>query len=115
MKPIDGKIPYDVFVERTDPKVVRLQFDVGNMLLGGGDPFAYLAKHRDRYHSFHLKDVVADRTRDTELGAGIFDFKRFLALVPDIDKKPAYVEQEGASDPLDSARKDYEYLKKLDF
>src|SRR5256884_7674363 len=31
---IDGKVPYDVFVERTDPKVVRLQLDVGNMVIG---------------------------------------------------------------------------------
>ena len=33
MTPIDGKVPYDVFVERTDPKVVRLQLDVGNMVI----------------------------------------------------------------------------------
>jgi sugar phosphate isomerase/epimerase len=115
MKPIDGRVPYDVFVERTDPKVVRLQLDVGNMLMGKGDPFAYFTRHRDRYHSFHLKDVVADGSRDTELGSGTFDFKRFLAMVPDVDRKPAYVEQEGSSDPLESARRDYEYLKKLDF
>src|SRR5256886_7779644 len=61
---IDGKVPYDVFVERTDPKVVRHQLDVGNMVMGGGDPFAYLQRYRDRYWSFHLKDVVADRSRD---------------------------------------------------
>src|SRR5256884_6591466 len=27
MPPIDGKVPYDVFVERTDPKVVRPPLD----------------------------------------------------------------------------------------
>src|SRR5437773_12354938 len=37
MKPIDGTVPYDAFVARTDPSVVRLQLDVGNMLMGGGD------------------------------------------------------------------------------
>ena len=114
-KPIDGRIPYDVFVERSDPRVVRLQLDVGNMLMGGGDPFAYLTRHLDRYHSFHLKDVVADGSKDTELGTGRFDFARFLAMVPDIDRKPAYVEQEGSSDPMASARRDYEYLKTLEF
>src|SRR5213080_5249888 len=64
---IDGKVPYDVFVERTDPKVVRLQLDVGNMVMGGGDPFAYLQRYRDRYWSFHLKDVIPDRSHDTVL------------------------------------------------
>ena len=71
MKPIDGQVPYDVFVERTDPSVVRLQLDVGNMAIGGGDPMRYLERYKDRYWSFHLKDVVADRSHDTELGTGM--------------------------------------------
>lgn len=115
MKAIDGKVPYDVFVERTDPSVVRLQLDTGNMLLGGGDPMQYLAKYRDRYWSFHLKDVVADRSHDTELGTGSFDFKRFLAAIPDLAKQPCYVEQENARDELASARTDFEYLRNLEF
>lgn len=115
MKAIDGKVPYDVFVERTDPSVVRLQLDTGNMLLGGGDPMQYLAKYRDRYWSFHLKDVVADRSHDTELGTGSFDFRRFLAAIPDLAKKPCYVEQENARDELASARTDFEYLRNLEF
>jgi sugar phosphate isomerase/epimerase len=115
MKPIDGKVPYDVFVERTDPSVVRLQLDTGNMLQGGGDPMQYLAKHRDRYWSFHLKDVVADRSTDTELGTGTFDFKRFLAAIPDLAKKPCHIEQENGRDELASARTDFEYLRTLDF
>jgi sugar phosphate isomerase/epimerase len=115
MKPIDGRIPYDVFVERTDPSVVRLQLDVGNMLMGGGDPMAYLARYRNRYHSFHLKDVVPDRSSDTELGKGIFDFRKFLAAVPNLPSKPAYIEQENGKDELASARMDFEYLRNLDF
>jgi sugar phosphate isomerase/epimerase len=112
---IDGKVPYDVFVERTDPKVVRLQLDVGNLVMGGGDPFLYLQRYRDRYWSFHLKDVVPDRSHDTVLGTGTVDFKRLLAAVPDIDRKFCYVEQEGQEDPLGSARRDYEFLKGLEF
>lgn len=115
MKPIDGTVPYDVFIERSDPAVVRLQLDVGNMVIGGGDPMQYLEKYRDRYWSFHLKDVVADRSSDCELGQGTFDFKRFLAAVPAIGDKPAYVEQEGATDDVAAARKDFEYLHQLDF
>ena len=115
MTKIDGQIPYDVFVDRIDPAVVRLQLDVGNMLMGGGDPMQYLAKYRDRYGSFHLKDVVADRSSDIDLGRGTFDFKRFLAGVPAIETKPCYVEQEGASDELAAARSNYQYLRRLEF
>jgi sugar phosphate isomerase/epimerase len=115
MRPIGGSVPYDVFVERSDPSVVRLQLDVGNMAMGGGDPLAYLRRFRNRYWSFHLKDVLRDRSRDTEMGAGTLDFKKLLAEVPDLDAKPCYVEQEGASDPMASARKNVEYLKRLEF
>jgi len=115
MKPIDGMAPYDVFVERLDPAVVRLQLDTGNMLIGGGDPMRYLEKYRDRYWSFHLKDVVRDRSSDTRLGKGIFDFKRFLAAVPALEQKPCYVEDESPSDELAAARSNFDYLHTLDF
>ncbi|PYP47406.1 MAG: hypothetical protein DMD50_04120 [Gemmatimonadetes bacterium] len=115
MTPIDGTVPYDLFLERTDPSVVRHQLDVGNMAIGGADPFAYLERYRDRYWSFHLKDVVKDRSRDTELGTGTLDFRRLLAGIPDIDHKPCYVEQEGIEHPLVSARQNYAFLKTLEF
>jgi sugar phosphate isomerase/epimerase len=115
MKPIDGQVPYDVFVERLDPSLVRLQLDTGNMLIGGGDPMRYLAKYPDRYWSFHLKDVVADRSRDTQLGTGIFDIGAFLAAVPALDSKPVYVEHESAADEMEAARNDFAYLRDLEF
>ena len=115
MKPIGGEIPYDVFVNRLDPNSVRLQLDVGNMLVGGGDPVQYFARYRDRYWSFHLKDVTADHTRDTELGTGVFDFSKFLSSIPDLSKKPCYVEQESPKDELASARQNFSFLRGLSF
>jgi sugar phosphate isomerase/epimerase len=114
-KPIDGKVPFDVFIGRLDPSVTRLQLDVGNMLMGGADPMQYLQKYPDRFWSFHLKDTVADRSSDTRLGTGIFDFKRFLAAVPALSSKPCYVEDENASDELAAARTNFQYLHGLDF
>ena len=114
-KPIDGTVPYDVFIERLDPAVVRLQLDTGNMQRGGGDPMQYLQKYPDRFWSFHLKDTVPDRSSDTRLGTGIFDFKRFLAAVPALNSKPCYVEDENAGDELAAARANFQYLHRLDF
>jgi sugar phosphate isomerase/epimerase len=115
MKPINGTVPYDVFVDRIDPSVVRLQLDTGNMLMGRGDPMQYLEKYRDRYWTFHLKDVVPDRSSDVKLGRGVFDFKRFLAAVPGLNSKPCYVEHETAADELAAARSNFEYLRQLSF
>ena len=115
MKPIEGTVPYDLFLERTDPALVRLQLDVGNMAMGGGDSLRYLQTYGDRYWSFHIKDVVTDRTHDTELGAGVLNLRAMLAAVPDIGGKPCYVEQEAARDPLASASSNFGYLKNLEF
>jgi sugar phosphate isomerase/epimerase len=115
MKVIEGQVAYDYFVSRLDPAAVRLQLDVGNMVMGGGDPMVYLERYTSRYGSFHLKDVVANRTHDIELGAGTFDLKRFLAAVPAIQTKPCYVEQEGPADELASARANWNYVSSLTF
>jgi sugar phosphate isomerase/epimerase len=112
-KPIMGQKPMEVFLAETDPKLVRFQLDVGNMLMGGGDPLDFLQRHRDRCWSFHIKNVVADRTKDTELAKGVFDLKAFLAVVPELDKKPCFVEQEGSGDELASARENFAYLRGL--
>jgi len=115
MRPIDGVVPLDMFIARTDPAAVRLQLDAGNMRMGGGDPMQYLRKHNDRYWSFHIKDVVADNSSDTELGAGTVDFRALLAMVHDIDRKPCVVEQEGSAAPLESARRNLQYMRALSF
>lgn len=115
MKPIDGVVPLDLFFERTDPACVRFQLDSGNMRQGGGDPMRYLKTHHARIWSFHLKDVVADNSRDCDLGTGVVDFRALLAGVADIDRKPCVVEQEGSPAPMESARRNQQYARALRF
>ena len=112
-RPIDGVIPYDLFLERTDPSLVRLQLDVGNMTMGGSDPLAYLTRHKERYWGFHLKDVVADGSHDTELGQGTVKLGELVAAITDRAEKPCFVEQEGSADPMASAQRNFTYLKAL--
>jgi sugar phosphate isomerase/epimerase len=115
--PIDGMVPYEVLVERTDPALVWLQLDTGNAAMGGRDPLEYMKRYGSRYWLFHIKDAPRlGSPTDTELGKGVVDFKRLLAGIENIDDKFLYVEQEtypGA--PLDSARRDYAYLSTLEF
>jgi sugar phosphate isomerase/epimerase len=115
--PIGGVVPYDVLVERTDPALVRLQLDTGNMVMGGRDPQEYMKRFGTRYWLFHIKDAPSlGAPTDAELGKGIIDFRRLLAGIDHIDDKLLYVEQEtypGA--PLDSARRDYAYIAGLTF
>jgi sugar phosphate isomerase/epimerase len=115
--PIDGVAPYDLLVERTDPSVVRLQLDTGNLAMAGRDPMDYLRRFGSRYWSFHIKDVPRlGATEDTELGKGVLDFRRLLASIDDLDRKLVFVEQESyPGTPLESVRRDYTYISTLEF
>jgi sugar phosphate isomerase/epimerase len=75
----------------------------------------YLKDHRARICSFHIKDVVADNSKDCELGTGSVDFKAFFAAAGDLTGRPVVVEQEGSPEPLESARRNVEYLRELKF
>lgn len=114
-KRIDGRVPFEVFVEATDPRYVRLQLDIGNMVMGGGDPLAFLQRHKQRIVSFHIKDILADRSADTELGRGNVPIAAILAAVPAPDRATFFVEQEGPKDSLASAKQDFDYLSRLEF
>jgi sugar phosphate isomerase/epimerase len=117
LTPIEGTVPYDVLVERTDPALVRHQLDTGNTAMAGRDPIEYVRRYGGRYWSFHIKDVPRlGATNDTELGKGVIDFRRLLASIEDIDEKLLFVEQEtypGA--PVESLRRDYAYISTLEF
>src|SRR6185503_13711718 len=84
----DGnEVTYDVLVQRTDPSVVRLQLDTGNLAMANRDPIDYMRRYGNRYWSFHIKDVPRlGATSDTELGKGVIDFPRLLGMIDDIDQ-----------------------------
>ena len=113
----DGQMPYDVFVQRTDPSLVWLQLDTGNAAVGGKDPLELMQKYGSRYWLFHIKDAPSlGAEHDTELGKGIVDFRRLLSMVDRIDEKHFFVEQESyPGAPIDSVRRDYAYLASLRF
>ena len=114
---IDGVVPYDILMERTDADVVRMQLDTGNIAMAGLDPHEYMRRFGPRYWSFHIKDVPSlGAEHDTELGKGAIDFKRLLASIDRIDEKHLFVEQEtypGA--PVESMRRDYQFISALEF
>ncbi|MDB4881831.1 MAG: Xylose isomerase protein barrel [Gemmatimonadetes bacterium] len=114
---IDGQVGYDVLLQRTDPKLVRAQLDIGNAAMGGKDPVAYMEKYGDRFWAFHIKDAPAlGAKNDVELGKGIVDVRGVLSRIKDIDDKLVYVEQETyPAAPIDSVRRDYAYISRLEF
>ncbi|MCY7379308.1 MAG: sugar phosphate isomerase/epimerase [Gemmatimonadaceae bacterium] len=115
---VDGMVPYDLLIERTDPSFVRMQLDTGNLAMAGRDPLDYIRRFGNRYWSFHIKDVPQlGATHDTDLGKGVLDFRRLLASIDNIDRKFLFVEQETypTGTPLESVTRGYAYLSTLEF
>jgi len=115
--PVGGVVPYDVLMERTDAAVVRMQLDTGNIAMAGLDPHEYMRRFGPRYWSFHIKDVPRlGATEDTELGKGAINFARLLSSIERIDEKHLFVEQETyPGTPLESMKRDFEFISRLEF
>ena len=77
----------------------------------------FMQKYGPRYSLFHIKDapsIPADH--DVELGKGVVNFRRILAMIDNVDQKHLYVEQESyPGAPIESVRRDYDYISKLTF
>ena len=59
----------DALLERTDPELVGLCFDMAHISYGGGDPVAVLDRWRDRAWYLHIKECNGE-VRDEVIGRG---------------------------------------------
>jgi len=110
--PVNGEIPYDIFLDETDPETVKFQMDMFWVSYAGVDPYHYLSNYPDRYRQAHIKDMTADRV-GTDVGTGIVDFGRFLPAARVAGVEKWYVEQDKPADALASARAGYNHLMSL--
>jgi sugar phosphate isomerase/epimerase len=53
---VDGRLTYEVLLERLDPKLVKMQFQMSAMRIVG-DPVMYFTKYPGRFISMHLQGV----------------------------------------------------------
>jgi sugar phosphate isomerase/epimerase len=114
-QPIDGQVPYDVFLDHTDPAVTRHQLDTGNLASAGRDPMEYVRRYGNRYGSFHIKDRPKSSNGSNVPGDGTINFRQFLSVVPEFDNKHFVVEFDAENRALVEAARSYRYLHSLDF
>jgi len=90
---IAGKVPYDILVENTDPKLVLFEIDLAWITAAGKDPLVYFAKYPRRFELWHMKDLSPEK-QDATLGEGIIDFKPILAKAKESGMKYWFLEQD---------------------
>ena len=111
-----GKVLYDILLDRTDPKLVTMELDLGWVIVTGNDPVQYFNKYPGRFPLWHLKDMAKGEPRSTEFGKGQIDIRKMLQNAKKSGMKYFFVEQEEyANSALESITYDYAYLMKLDY
>ena len=115
--PVEGQIPYDLLLERTDPKLVKLEMDLYWIVKGGGKPVEYFERWPGRFPLLHVKDMDATPKHFfTEVGRGVIDFKTVFAHAGRAGVRHYFVEQdETPGSPFDSLKTSIDNLGRLKF
>ena len=114
---LDGSVPFDLLLQKTDAKLVKIELDLYWIIKAKQDPLKYFAAHPGRFPLLHVKDM--DNTPKqffTEVGRGVIDFKPIFAQSGKAGVKHYFVEQDQCpGSPLDSIKVSFDYLSKLEF
>jgi sugar phosphate isomerase/epimerase len=103
---------YDVLLAETDPRYVTMQLDVYWLVDAGQDARTYLARHRGRYSSLHLKDRTTDG-RMVDVGAGAIDWRGVMRAAREAGVRHLFVEHDDPADAFASARASLRHLRSL--
>ncbi len=109
---------YDIILQYTDPALVILQLDFGNLFETGADAISIVKNNPGRFLSMHVKDEIKNDKGEYEstiLGKGVQKVKEIVALGKKVGgTKHFIVEQESYQGitPLDSIQEDLAIMKK---
>jgi sugar phosphate isomerase/epimerase len=113
---MEGRIPYDVLLESTDPKLVQLEIDLYWITKGGQDPLTYFERWPGRVPLVHVKDSAGPpEHRQVNVGAGTIEWKRIFAKREQAGIKHFFVEHDQPPKPFEDVAASYDYLKNLEF
>ncbi len=111
---VNGQVLYDVLLDHTDPNLVKMEMDLGWLIVTGNDPFKYFEKYPNRFPLWHLKDMDLTKKESTEFGKGGVDIKKLVASGKNAGMKYFFVEQEEYTvSAFQSLAEDMKYLKEL--
>lgn len=115
-------IAFDDMVQRTDPRFVSFELDIGNAVSARADPIEYLRKYPGRFHLAHVKDWAAlpdgepnGIPASAPFGKGIIDWKKMLEASKAAGINTYFIEQENMSDEnaMPALKQGYGYLRSL--
>jgi sugar phosphate isomerase/epimerase len=117
-KAINGVFPQDILMQNTDPSLVDFEMDMYWVVTPGQDPVAWLKKYPNRFPLVHVKDRTKGATATADsctLGEGSINYPSILKETRKQGVQYYIVEQEKYENttPIDSAKADAEYMRKI--
>jgi sugar phosphate isomerase/epimerase len=106
-KEIDGVLIYDKLMSELDPKLVKMQFQVGVISIGY-EAATYMTKYPGRFISLHLADWSATEKKPVPVGSGVVDWKKLFEAAKKGGVKNYFVEMN-----LEAMKASYTYLHDL--
>ncbi len=113
---LNGEMPQDILMQRTDPDLVEFQMDIYWVEITGQDSMEWIRKYPGRFTSSHVKDLAnGDNPESTQLSRGTIDFHSILEVGIENGMTYFFVEQEAYSGttPLNAVRENAEFMKQL--
>lgn len=117
-----GVTGWQTLMDHTDPKLVKMEFDLYWLTQAGQDPSAMLAKYADRARVIHLKDRTAgapvgyemgpSAEHFTELGKGTIAWPKLIAQARRQGIRYAFLDQDETAIPVvESMSESFAYLR----
>jgi sugar phosphate isomerase/epimerase len=126
---LNGQLPYDFLLAKTDPNNVKMEMDLCWIIVGGQDPVKYFQRYPGRFPLVHVKDIAKlpdpaaakagplsmddIETTMTAAGSGAIDWKRIFARANEAGIKHYFFEDDKPKDPFAILADSYKYLSQL--
>jgi sugar phosphate isomerase/epimerase len=117
---LGGTCGYDQLLAATSPQQLRLELDLGWVLVGGRDPASTIRSYAERVDLLHIKDMVKDPASPTgfrcvEIGQGQIDWRGVFEAAHAVKLQGYFVEQEAPFKRpiLESLAMSREYLRAI--
>jgi sugar phosphate isomerase/epimerase len=117
-KPLEGQIPQQLFMDKTDPDLVDFEMDMYWVITAGVDPIEYMTKYKNRFRLCHIKDRNKNATEPFDsctLGDGFINYPEILVKAKALGMNYFIYEQEKYNNKgvLVNAKESADYLKKM--
>ena len=95
-----------MLLSQINADILKMELDIGWASVAGADPVELFKKSPGRFPLWHVKDINAQKA-PTEIGNGTVDFKRVFAASKISGMQYFFVEQDGATNPVQSITTSY--------